>query len=493
MLLTLTDVLRGLGRSAALPAGLAPERVLSLPVTDSHAAIHGALFVALRGQRTDGHRYLGEAFQRGAFAALAEPHAQELFPAAAFVLPDGAVRLPPGVGADDQPPPVIFIVPDSLAALQQVAAWWRDQMPAHAIGITGSIGKTTSKETIANVLATRFNTLRSQGNLNSEVGLPLMLLQLTPQHERVVLEMGMYALGEIARLAELARPRIGVVTNVGPVHMERLGDMDNIARAKSELPRALPAAADGGVAILNADDARVLAMAEATPARVFTYGLNPQADLRASEIESRGLEGIRFRCHYGGESFHVRLPMLGRHSVHTALRGAAVGLAEGLNWTEILTGLQDVRGQLRLMVVPGVNGTTLIDDTYNASPDSMLAALNLLEEISNAVHRPVAVLGEMYELGSYEEAGHRLVGARVAEIAAQLVAVGPRARWIAEEAVLAGMQPEDVHSVATNEEAVAVLRGLMQPDDVVLVKGSRSATMETIVDALAAAREGRDA
>jgi UDP-N-acetylmuramoyl-tripeptide--D-alanyl-D-alanine ligase len=357
-----------------------------------------------------------------------------------------------------------------------------------AIGITGSVGKTTTKEIVANVLAQRHATLRSEGNLNNEIGLPLTLLRLTPEHRRVVLEMGMYTLGEITRLCELARPRIGVVTNVGPTHLERLGTIDRIAQAKSELPRALPPAEDGGVAILNADDPLVLAMAGVTRARVFTYGLNPESHLWADEIESYGLEGIRFRCHYGGESFHIPLPMLGRHSVHTALRGAAVGLADGLSWTEILAGLHEERGQLRLMVVSGLRDTMLIDDTYNASPDSMLAALNLLEEIANTSHRAIAVLGDMYELGPYEEAGHRLVGGRAAQVATKLIAVGQRARWIADEALACGMRQADVHPVASNADAVAILQGMMRPGDIVLVKGSRAAAMEPIVDALSRPR-----
>jgi UDP-N-acetylmuramoyl-tripeptide--D-alanyl-D-alanine ligase len=183
--------------------------------------------------------------------------------------------------------------------------------------------------------------------------------------------------------------------------------------------------------------------------------------------------------------------MLGRHSVHTALRAAAAGLVEGLSWTEILAGLQQQRGQLRLMVVSGLRGTMVIDDTYNASPVSMLAALNLLEDIVNDSHRAVVVLGEMLELGSYEEEGHRLVGGRAAQVAAKLVTVGSRARWIAEEALAAGMKSTDVHPAANNNDAIAVLLGLIQPGDTVLVKGSRGLAMESIVDALAETAESK--
>jgi UDP-N-acetylmuramoyl-tripeptide--D-alanyl-D-alanine ligase len=397
-------------------------------------------------------------------------------------------------GSDETPtgealrPPVVFLTRDSLAALQRLGAGWRARLPVQIIGITGSIGKSTTKETVANILERRYITLRSEGNLNNEIGLPLTLLRLRGQHQRAVLEMGMYAVGEIQQLVGWAKPRIGVVTNVGPVHLERLGTIERIAEAKSELPLGLPLAEDGGVAVLNRDDPLVWAMASITRARVFSYGLNPDSDLWADEIESQGLDGIRFQLHRGKESYHVHLPMLGRHSVHTALRGAAVGLMDGLSWDEIIRGMQDARGQLRLMVAPGLRDTTLIDDTYNASPDSTMAALNLLRDIANTSHRAVAVLGDMRELGAYEEEGHRLVGGRAAQVVDKLVAVGPRARWIAEEALASGMNPADVHPVSGNTDAIGILQGMIRPGDVVLIKGSRAAAMESIVDALS--REG---
>ncbi len=487
--LRITDVCQALHGRPIEALGEALALPLSNVVIDSRAAGPGSLFVALRGQQTDGHLFLEDAFKAGARAALAEPHALSLCAAATFVLQDGSVR-----PADASPttgeagPPIVFVVPDSLAGLQQLAGWWRARMPALAVGITGSVGKTSSKEMIANVLAQHYNTLRSSGNLNNEIGLPLTLLQLRPEHERVVLEMGMYALGEIAQLCRLARPHIGVVTNVGPVHLERLGSIERIAQAKAELPQALPPAEEGGVAILNADDPLVLEMAKLTRARVFTYGLNPRADLWADEITGLGLDGIRFRFHYGDEAFFVKLPILGRHSVHTALRAAATGLADGLPWPEILAGLHEERGQLRLMIVPGQRETTLIDDTYNASPDSMLAALNLLEDVANAEHRPLAVLGDMYELGAYEETGHRRVGGRAAQVVAKLVTMGTKARWIAEEALACGMSPDDIYVTGSNEEAISVLKTLIRPGDVILVKGSRAAGMEAIVDALSRPR-----
>jgi len=487
-MLKLTDVWQGLIDASGATPGSWIDQPITKVTIDSREAQPGALFIALRGERTDGHLYLQDAFDRGALAAIAEPQAKELGLTATFIAEDGSISSRDIT--ESREGPYVFIVPNSLAGLQQLAASWRAQMPAEVVGITGSVGKTTTKEIVANVLAQRFITLRSEGNFNNEIGLPLTLLRLTPKHERVVLEMGMYALGEIAGLCRLARPRIGVVTNVGPTHLERLGNIKRIAQAKAELIQALPPAGKGGVAILNADDPLVRPMAGLTRARVFTYGLNKANDLWADEIISAGLEGIRFRLHYGRDVYHLRLPILGRHSVHTALRGVAVGLVEGLSWAEIITGLQTVQGQLRLMIVPGLRETTIIDDTYNASPASVLAALNLLEEVANDEHRSIAVLGDMLELGVYEEKGHRLVGGRAAQVVSKLITVGRRARWIAAEALAGGMRPADVHPTANNTDAIAVLQGLMRPGDVVLVKGSRAIGMESIVDAISRPNRG---
>ncbi|MGE5602529.1 MAG: UDP-N-acetylmuramoyl-tripeptide--D-alanyl-D-alanine ligase [Nitrososphaerales archaeon] len=488
--LTLGDVAQLLF-AVTLPPEHATRPITNTGV-DSRAIKPGDFFVGLSGERTDGNLYLKAAFAAGAVGALAEDRMFETLENVLCVWPDGAMQARGGESGQAAGPahtPVLFVVPDALRALQALGAAWRQTLPVVTIGITGSVGKSTTKETVANVLATRYVTLRSEGNYNNEIGLPLTLLRLRRQHERAVLEMGMYAIGEIKQLCEWARPRVGVVTNVGPVHLARLGAIERIAQAKSELPVALPPAEDGGVAILNRDDPLVWAMAGITQARVFSYGLHPESDLWADQIESEGLEGIRFRCHYAGNAYHIHLPLLGRHSVHTALRAVAVGLTDNLSWDEIVHGLQDVRGQLRLMVVPGLRETTLIDDTYNASPDSTLAALNLLRDISNSSHRAIAVLGDMYELGAYEQAGHRLVGGRAAQVVNKLIAVGQRARWIAEEALAVGMNTADVYPVDTNTDAIGILQGLIRPGDVVLIKGSRAAGMEVIVDALSR-REG---
>jgi UDP-N-acetylmuramoyl-tripeptide--D-alanyl-D-alanine ligase len=478
--ISLADVIAGLTGTPP-PDEIVPKadsRQIRTAVIDSRKVTQGCLFVALPGTRHDGHDFIEEAVAKGAIAVIAE---RPPLGAACTELEAGRLRIC-NLGEC-----ICLIVADSLAALQQVAAHWRRRHDVRVIGITGSIGKTTSKEVIAAVLSKRFNTLRSVGNYNNEIGLPLTLLQLSAIHERVVLEMGMYDVGEIAELVRIALPQVGVVTNVGPSHLGRLGSIERIAQAKAELPQGLPPAEEGGIAILNADDKRVRAMAKETRARVVTYGLAPEADLWADNIESEGLEGIRFRFHYGSETIHAHVPMLGQHSVHTALRAAAVGLEEGLSWEEVMAGLRDQSAQLRLMAVPGPSDSIILDDTYNSSPASCIAALNLLEELGG---RKIAVLGEMYELGRYEEEGHKLVGRRARVVADRLITVGPLGRLIAEEALNAGMPADAVHTVDTNAQATDLLREILQEgggNDRVLVKGSRGLEMEEIVAALTSA------
>ena len=469
-MLTLADLAEGL--TGQRPPGL--EQKLTDVVIDSRQACPGSLFVALKGECEDGHDFIADAFERGAVAAIVEKELDIGY----WVLDIGQATFQYPISNIQYP--ACFLVEDSLKALQQMAACWRDKHTPRVVGVTGSLGKTTTKEMIYGVVSQRFRTLKSEGNYNSEIGLPLTLLKLEPSHQRVVLEMGMYDLGEIAELAAIARPHIGVVTNVGPSHLERLGTIERIAQAKTELVEALPS---DGVAVLNGDDPWVRRMAAKTQADVFYYGLDETCDLWANHIESQGLEGIRFRFHHGPETIYAKVPMLGRHSVHTALAAAAVGLVEGQSWEEIIDGLRGA-AHLRLVVVPGLRGSTILDDTYNASPTSTIAALNLVEELDG---RKIAVLGDMLELGAYEEEGHRKVGRRALDVVAALITVGERGRLMAEEALAWGMEGEKVFIGEDNEGAIACLREIIAPGDIVLVKGSRGMKMEEIVAALAIA------
>jgi UDP-N-acetylmuramoyl-tripeptide--D-alanyl-D-alanine ligase len=331
---------------------------------------------------------------------------------------------------------------------------------------------------IAEVLSTRYHTLKSPGNLNNEIGLPLTILRLGSGYERAVLEMGFYVPGEIQFLCDIALPQVGVVTNVGIVHAERAGSQEAIAQGKAELIQALPG---DGVAVLNFDDPWVRKMEEKTRAHVFFYGLSHEADLWADNIEGLGLEGIRFRLHYQNETLHARVPMIGRHSVHTALRAAAVGLIDGLTWQEIFEGLQQGHAQLRLVAVRSKSGALILDDTYNASPESMLAALNLLDEMDG---RKIAVLGDMLELGPYERQGHELVGLRAAQVVKTLLTLGNRGHLIADAARRAGMKPPHILEFDESEPIVDWLNKNLSGKDSVLIKGSHSLRMDRITAAL---------
>ena len=483
--LTLADVIEGL-------TGKRPKRLdqpVSRTVIDSRQAEPGALFVALRGEHADGHDYVADAFSRGAVAAIVE---RDVIPSGLMLDLTDRASIQFAIRDSQFAIPLVIKTADSLRALWQVAAFWRRQHELRVVGITGSVGKTTTKELAAAVLARRYVTLKSEASYNNEIGLPLTLMHLTDEHERVVLEMGMYNVGEIADLARIARPHVGVVTIIGPVHLERAKTFERIVKAKTELVEALPPAPDG-VAILNYDDTRVRGMAQATRARVFYYGLSPKADLWADHIEGLGLEGIRFQFHHrlpppasggpgGVETLYVKIPLLGRHSVHTALRAAAVGLVEHLTWQEIIEGLRGPSVQLRLMAVPGPEGSIILDDTYNASPASTLAALNLLDELDG---RKIAVLGDMLELGDYERGGHEKVALRALEVADVLITLGQRGRIIGETALRWGMPAARVHILEENAEAVTLLEQTVTSDDVILVKGSRAMQMEEIVNALA--------
>jgi UDP-N-acetylmuramoyl-tripeptide--D-alanyl-D-alanine ligase len=487
---TLWQALTGQTPPLALPATAIGHAVL-----DNRDTTPGDLFVAFAGRHTDGHFFIDDALRRGAQAVICEEQGRAKALAQGALLIDcttGRWETIAALPAHYRPAlPLAYVVDNTTEALQKVGAFQRlhrGHPDLRVVGVTGSVGKTSTKEVAATILQQRYRTLNNPGSLNSEQGLPFTLLGLSWQHERAVLEMGMYDLGEIRTLCTLARPHIGIITNVGPSHLERLGTIERIAQAKSELVEALPAAADGGVAILNWDDELVRPMAAKTNARIFRYGLTPDADLWADEIEGAGLNGIRFRFHYCRpgttvvDSVHVRVPLLGRHSVHTALRGAALGLVEGFSWEEIITGLQRVPGQIRLVMVPGINGCTVIDDTYNASPASTIAALNLLADLEPARHgRRVAVLGDMLELGQFTAEGHKLVGRRAADVVDRLITVGDLGRAIGEEAIAIGLDPVAVQLFPTHEEAIAHLQQYIAQDDLVLVKGSRAVGMDTIV------------
>jgi UDP-N-acetylmuramoyl-tripeptide--D-alanyl-D-alanine ligase len=471
--LTLAEVLEATGgqlrgAQTAAAGGVHFARV----VVDSRAVTTGALFIALRGQKHDAHAFVAQALANGAAGAVVE-----------YVPPDCVWALDPQA----EGPPLV-VVPSSPDALAKMARFALDRHPGlDVVGITGSLGKTTTKEVVAGVLSARRRVLKTEGNLNSEIGLPMTVLNgLDRPHEIAVLEMAMYQIGDIRLLARLARPRIGVVTTVLPVHLERLGTIEHIQQAKQELVEELPS---NGVAVLNADDPRVDEMARATSARVVRYGVSRTADVRADgqTIQSRGLRGVEFDLEHAGQRRHVHLPLLGAHSVHAALAATAVALEENFTLSDAAEALQGLSPTLRLLVIDGVNGSRIVDDSYNASPESVLAALNLLRELPG--RRKIGVLGDMLELGSEERPGHQRVGIRAAAVLDLLIAYGPRSKTTADEARRAGLRPEQVLEPDSVDEIIDILRARLRPGDDVLIKGSLAMGMSAVVRGIRAEGE----
>jgi UDP-N-acetylmuramoyl-tripeptide--D-alanyl-D-alanine ligase len=452
-MLTIQDITTALDSLLNLVIRAIERQSFSGVAIDSRQVQPGDLFMALPGEHRHGQEFVPDAISRGATGVIAEKQPRDLPPDVSF-----------------------FQVDDTLAALQRLAAYWRAKYRVKVVGITGSVGKTTCKELTAAVLSSGYQVLKSEANLNTEIGLPLTLLQLRPEHERVVLEMGMYGLGEIRLLCQIARPQIGVVTNVGPVHLERLGTLEAIAEAKAELVESLPL---DGWAILNGDDPLVAAMAERTSARVAFFGESPQCSVRGTVLSTSGLTGISFRLTCDDESADVSAPLPGRHNLYNALAAATVGLADGLSLQEVAAALAAADVPLRLRVLSGPQGSTILDDTYNASPTSMLAALDLLDELPG---RHLALLGDMLELGAFEEEGHRLVGERAARTTQILYTVGERGRIIGEAAQAAGHQ--DVRFLASKEKAAATIRETLSEGDHLLVKASRAMALETVIEEL---------
>ena len=443
---------RWLGTPPAAVAGVS---------TDTRTLAPGSLFVALRGERFDAHDYLAEAAAKGAAAAVvAEARAGD---------PSSLPRL---------------AVPDTLAALGAVARLHRRRFAIPVVGITGSNGKTTTREMIAAILATRGKVLKSEGNLNNEVGVPLTLLGLDATHQAAVIEMGMNHPGEIARLAAIAEPQLGVVTLAAPAHLEGLGTVEAVADAKAELYQGLP---EGGIAVANADDARMLKRAQASGRRLVTFSAarGRRGDVVVLEIVSQGEEGLRFVLGIGNREVAVHIPALvGTHNAANAAAAAAAAVALGCTDREIARGLAEVRpvGR-RLRLERLASGIELVDDCYNANPASMSAALRTVQDLAaRGGRRALAVLGDMLELGAFEAGAHRGLGEEAARAGlARLAAFGPRSRATAEAARAAGL---DVFHTEDMEALVAWAREAVRPGDVLLVKGSRGMKLERLVEAL---------
>lgn len=449
---TIAEILEATGgRLAAGPAEGAAGRV----VTDTRALQPGQTFVALCGERFDGHDFAADATKAGAACVIVE-RAEAL-------------------GESDRPEPAIVVVPDTYAALEALGKAARDRLACPVVGITGSCGKTTLKEMIGQVLGRRLRGRTPPKSFNNRIGVPLTLLAAEADDEFVLCELGTSAPGEIASLAAVARPTIGVVTLVAPAHLEGLGTVEAVAKEKAALVEALP---PEGVAVLNADDPRVAGMAAACRGRAVTVGEAESADLRVTDVEQTE-DGLRFAV----EGVRFELPVLGRHQAMLAAAAAAVANEFGLTTSEAAEALRAFRPPKMRLGLRRAGDVLVLDDAYNANPASMAAALNLLAVWPD--RRKVFFCGEMRELGNASAQAHADLGKLAVEAGvARLVCVGDLGERTALTAIAAGLDPDAAEWYEDSSVAAAEVARFVEPGDVVLVKGSRTMRMERIVEAL---------
>jgi UDP-N-acetylmuramoyl-tripeptide--D-alanyl-D-alanine ligase len=451
----------GTAASAAGPVASRGEDVAQGYSIDSRTVGAGELFFAVKGERLDGHDFVGAALERGAVAAVVRNDQVQRF--------DDKTRL--------------LAVDDTLAALQALATAVRKVWGKPLIGVTGSAGKTTTKEAIAHVLGTRFHVLKSEGNFNNHFGLPLMLLKLQPDHDVAVIEMGMSHAGEIRALAKIAQPEIGVVTNVAPVHLEFFDSLAGIARAKYELVESLPAS---GTAVLNADDEYVSQFGRDFKGKVITYGTHA-ADVRAEDIQSRGAEGSRFDVVTASAREPAVLPLVGEHNVLNALAAVSAGCARGMTLSEAVTALATLKPADKRGQVLQLGNITVINDCYNSNPKALNAMVDALAAMKAG--RRIVVAGEMLELGPSGEEMHRAAGRHAAEKKIEvLVGVRGLAQAMVDGARAAGTRAE---FVTTPEEAGEWLARETRDGDIVLLKASRGVKLEKALETWRAKRDGQ--
>lgn len=428
--------------------------------TDTRTLKAGDLFVALKGPNFDGHQYISQAFEKGAVAALVSD------PRKIWITPQDRG---------------IIQVNDTLSALGDLSALWRGKFSATVIGISGSNGKTTTKEMLAAILGQEGLTLKNPGNLNNAIGLPLSLFSLNEDHRFAVMEMGMNHLGEIARLCQIARPSIGLLTNIGPAHLEGLGSLAMIAKAKGELFEALEV---NHWAVINYDDPMVRELGRVCRARKMTYGSDPKAGVRAEGVAITP-QGVRFRLFFHGGKEEIVLPISGEHNISNALGAAAAALALNLPLEKIRAGLEGFKlPEHRLQLKKGFRGVQLIDDSYNANPASLKAALNTFQLLRRG-KRGGLILGDMLELGAQASEAHKEIGRFIGNMGVDyLLTLGPLSQGMVAEALKGSQPPQKAFGVGSHKEIVDRLVDLIQAGDVILIKGSHGMNMEAVVQAL---------
>lgn len=444
---------------------------------DSRTLNAGELFFAIKGPRFDGHQFVAQAFQRGAAAAVIEEDLKPSPGAHAASLPS-----PTGRGQGEGP---TIRVPSTLEALQTLARDVRRRWGMTIVGVTGSAGKTTTKEMIAAVLGKKFTVLRSVGNLNNEFGLPLCLLRVERYQNIGVLEMGMSAKGEIAKLASIAEPNEGVVTNVNPVHLEFFKSVDEIAEAKAELIQGLH---DPKIAYLNNDDSRVRAMSRNFSGKVVTYGVKSAAAFRVQQIQDLGLDGTAFTVHHGRKDVNFVLPLLGQHNIANAVAAIAIGVNHEIGWEQIREALSEMKPEkMRGQVIKFREGFVAIDDSYNSNPRALSEMIRFLARLQG-YQRKILVAGEMLELGPDGPELHRGCGREAARAGLELViAVQGQATEILEGALESGMNRTKLKFARDAVQAGDLLARTIKKGDVVLIKGSRGVKLEQTLNTLRAA------
>jgi UDP-N-acetylmuramoyl-tripeptide--D-alanyl-D-alanine ligase len=464
MILTLEEVLKVTGGNLVRGGNTSFQGIS----TDSRTIVEGDLFIALKGPHFDGHHYATEALKKKAGGVLIEEDKV------------GDIRW------NGDRSKTVIAVKDTLTALGDIARDWRRKYGAPVVGLTGSNGKTTTKEMIAACLETTFPVLKTKGNLNNLIGVPLTLLALTEKERVVVLEMGMNVPGEIRRLTEIAEPDVGLITNIQKVHLEGLGSVERLKEEKGELFRRMRR---DGTIVVNQDDPRVTDLASDYPGQKITFGTEHPAEVMAKEIRLGDEGGTSFTLILEEEAMEIHLPLLGRHFVPNALSAVAIACLFGVDVPQIKAALEKFQPfPMRMEVVPLQGGKTLINDAYNANPYSTEMALETLAE-AKGEGRAIAVLGDMLELGSFAKEAHEEIGKKVSELSIDfLVALGEEASSVVESAIRHGFPMKRATVVESHSEAVSLLREMIQNGDWILVKGSRRMAMEKIVEGLA---EGR--
>lgn len=438
-----------------------PGKVFSEISIDSRTIKRGDLFIALRGMRFDGHQFVKEAMEKGGEGVIIENES----------LGEKEVLDPRGK--------TVIVVGDTLRALGDIAHWWRKKHPIPLIAVVGSNGKTTTKEIIATLLEGSFRVLKTSGNRNNLIGLPLTLLDLGPKHNIAVVEMGMNVKGEIRRMTEIANPDVGLITNISEAHLEGLGTFEELIKAKGELWDTMR---PDGVIVVNQDDGHVMKLAERYPGKKVTFGLEVTSDVMAKEIRIEGSKGVRFTLNLTGGEVEVFFPMMGIASIYNALAGTAVASVFGVPREKIIKRLEGFKPfSMRMEIIQMGNGATIINDAYNANPKSMELALKALSEVKDR-RRGIAVLGDMLELGQFSDEAHASIGEKVASLGVDLLfTLGERAEIIAQKARQAGLNEDRVVVSMDHQDLLIRLKKTIKRGDWILVKGSRALSLEKVV------------